>query len=159
MARRAFDCRWCVYAATSYLAARGRPATFDELARHDLVLYGENLHSAPPARWMEAYKGAATVVSSMDSLETVCQAIVARAGIAVLPAFVGDAVPELERVFPDSVVVNTGWVVYHESVRDSSRIRAVADALLAFFRTHEAMFSGVAAPGAGALPPQPVDSA
>jgi DNA-binding transcriptional LysR family regulator len=60
----------------------------------------------------------------------------------VLPAFVGDTVPELQRVFAAPVASNTGWVVYHESVRDHPRIRAVADALIAFFQAHEAMFAG-----------------
>ena len=61
---------------------------------------------------------------------------------SLLPAFVGDAAPELQRVFTECVSVNTGWVVYHESVRDNPRIRAVADALLAFFQANGAMFSG-----------------
>ncbi|HMI92966.1 MAG TPA: LysR substrate-binding domain-containing protein, partial [Polyangiales bacterium] len=133
---------WFVYAAASYLAAHGRPATIDELARHNLVLYAENLHSAPPARWLEAYKDSARAVSRMDSLETVCQVIEAGGGIAVLPAFVADPLPELQRVFPDSVASNTGWLVYHESVRDASRVRVVVDALLEFFQSHEATFLG-----------------
>jgi len=144
VARRAFDTGWCVYAARSYLAARGCPATFDQLAEHDLVLYAENLHSAPPTRWLEPFKGAAHTASRMDSLETACDAAVAGGGIAVLPAFVGDAQAELQRVFGECVSVNTGWVVYHESVRDNPRIRAVADALLAFFQDNGAMFSGAA---------------
>lgn len=142
VARRAFDCGWFVYAAASYLESKGRPGTFEELARHDLVLYAEIMHNAPPLRWMEAYKGAAHAVSRMDSLETACQAILAGGGIALLPAFIGDPLPELRRVFPDRVAVNTGWVVCHEAVADASRVRLVADALVAFFGEHEAMFSG-----------------
>jgi DNA-binding transcriptional LysR family regulator len=142
VARRAFDTAWCVYAAKSYLAVRGCPVRFDQLAAHDLVLYAENLHSAPPTRWLEPYKGSTHAASRMDSLETAAQAAVAGGGIAVLPAFVGDATPELQRVFTDPVSVNTGWVAYHESVRDNSRIRAVADALVDFFQAHAAMFSG-----------------
>lgn len=153
VARRAFDCAWFVYAAASYLQLRGRPATFDELARHDLVLYAENLHSAPPTRWLEAYKGSAPAVSRNDSLETAREATQAGAGIAVLPAFAADSVPELQRVFPDRAAANTGWVVYHESVRDTARVRVVADALVEFFHAHEAVFLGgppLAAPAPGA---------
>ena len=113
VARRAIDTGWCVYAAKTYLAARGCPASFDQLAQHDLVLYAENLHSAPPTRWLEPYKSAGHTASRMDSLETACDAAVAGGGIAVLPAFVGDATPELQRVFTECVSVNTGWVVYH----------------------------------------------
>jgi DNA-binding transcriptional LysR family regulator len=142
VARRAFDCGWFVYAAPGYLASHGRPGSFDELVQHDLVLYAEVLHSAPPTRWLEAYKGGAHAASRMDSLETACHAASAGGGVTVLPAFVGDQEPELTRVFPDRVAVNTGWIVHHESLRDASRIRVVADALLTFFQAHESMFSG-----------------
>jgi hypothetical protein len=63
----------------------------------------------------------------------------------VLPGFIGEPLPELQRVFPERVADNTGWIVYHVSLRDTSRIRVVADALLAFFDAHAAMFSGVSA--------------
>ena len=145
VARRAIEAGWCVYAARAYLAARGCPARADDLAQHDLVLYADNLHAAPPTRWLEPYKDAAHTASRMDSLETACQAAVAGGGIVVLPAFVGDAVPELQRVFAGPVATNTGWVVYHESVRDHPRIRGVADALVEFFEAHGAMFAGIPA--------------
>lgn len=144
VACRAFDCGWFVYAAPAYLDTHGRPERYEDLALHDLVLYAESMHNAPPLRWMETYKGAAHAASRMDSLETASQVACAGGGITVLPGFLGDPIGELQRVFPDRVAVNTGWVVYHEGLRDSARVRAVADALLAFFRSHEAMFSGLA---------------
>jgi DNA-binding transcriptional LysR family regulator len=142
LARRAFDCAWFVYATPAYLDSRGQPHSFDDLAQHDLVLYAEQLHSAPPTRWLEAYRSSTRAASRVDSLETACHAAMAGAGVAVLPAFVADPEPELVRVFPDRVSVNTGWIVHHESVRDTSRVRVVADALLAFFQAHESMFAG-----------------
>ena len=147
-----FDCGWFAYAAASYLAARGRPATFDALAQHELVLYAEALHRVPPLKWMETYRGSARELLRVDNLEVACQTISAGGGIAVLPGFMADAVPGLERVFPERVAVNPGWVVYHEAARDSSRVRVVADALKDFFRSHEAMFSGGAAQGPGTVP-------
>jgi DNA-binding transcriptional LysR family regulator len=142
VARRAVETGWCVYAAKAYLSARGCPAQADELRQHDLVLYADNLHSAPPTRWLEPYRSATHTAARMDSLETACQAAVFGAGIVVLPAFVGDAVAELQRVFAAPVAANTGWVVYHESVREHPRIRAVADAMVAFFEAQAAMFAG-----------------
>jgi len=137
-----FDCGWFVYAAASYLEARGCPASFEELAQHELVLYTEDLQRVPPLRWMEAWRGTARELSRVDNLEIACQTIAAGAGIAVLPCFIADPVPGLQRVFPQRVAVNPGWVVYHEAARDTSRVRVVADALVAFFRSHEAMFMG-----------------
>ena len=71
-------------------------------------------------------------------------------GIAVLPCFIADAVPNLQRVFQERVGVNSGWIVYHESLRDTARLRVVVDALVACFERHAAMFSGLGEPpGAG----------
>jgi len=142
VAKRAFDCGWFAYASLAYLTAHGKPTTHDELPQHALVLYAEILHSAPPARWLETYKHKARATTRVDSLETASQAAEADAGIAVLPAFVGERISALSRVFPDAVAVNTGWVVYHACVRDNTRVRVVADALHEFFRSHASLFLG-----------------
>ena len=140
--RRAMECSWRVYAAPSYLKLHGQPSTFDELTQHKLILYAETLLSAPPTRWLETYKSPAHAPFRMDSIETACQVASAGGGIAVLPCFVGDLAPELQRVFPDCVASNTGWVVYHESLRDASRIRTVADALVALLQARASTFTG-----------------
>lgn len=145
VARHAFDCGWFAYASASYLDARGRPENFEALSRHELVLYSEALHRVPPLRWMEAYRGEARDLLRVDNLEIASQTSAAGGGIAVLPCVIADPMPELRRVFAERVAVNSGWVVYHESARDTSRIGVVAEALQAFFRGHEAMFSGAAA--------------
>ena len=143
VARRALDCGWFVYASRDYLQAHGRPESPAALSQHRLILYGEPMHNvAAPLRWMDAYRGAAPV-TRVDNLEIACQTIAAGAGIAVLPCFMAEAVPQLQRVFPERVGVNTGWIVYHETARDTARIRAVVDALVEFFEQHEGMFSGI----------------
>jgi DNA-binding transcriptional LysR family regulator len=141
--RRAFDVGWFAYASNAYLDAHGRPETPDDLARHRLVLYVEPMHNVAPLRWLEQYRGDAQHVSRVDNLEIACQTISADGGIAVLPHFIAGAVPNLKRVFPERVSVNTGWIVYHESLRDTARIRVVVDALVACFECHATMFSGL----------------
>lgn len=147
VARRAFDCGWVVYASKVYLDAHGRPASFEELSQHWLVLYAEAMHNVAPLRWMEAYRGTAHQLSRVDNLEIACQMIATDGGVAVLPCFMADPVPGLRRVFPDPIALNTGWIVYHEAARNTARIRVVVDALLAFFHANEAMFSGAAPRG------------
>jgi DNA-binding transcriptional LysR family regulator len=144
VACHAFDCGWHAYAAAAYLEARGRPACFGDLARHELVLYTESMHRVPPLRWMEAYRGTSSQFLRVDNLEVACQTITAGGGIAVLPCFIADPVPGLQRVFAERVAVSPGWVVYHEAVRDASRVRVVADALVGYFQSRAAMFSGLA---------------
>lgn len=141
--RQAFDCGWYVYASKAYLDANGRPESHAALAQHRLILYVEAMHGIPPLRWMEQHRGSARQVTRVDNLEIACQTIAAAGGIAVLPCFIAEAVPNLQRVFHDHIGVNNGWIVYHETVRDAARIRTVVDALLEFFENNAAMFSGV----------------
>lgn len=143
VARRAFDCGWFVYASKAYLDANGWPESHEALERHRLVLYVEAMHYIPPLRWMEQHRGSARQVTRVDNLEIACQTIAVDGGIAVLPGFIADAVPHLQRVFHERIGVNTGWLVYHETTRGAARIRAVVEALVEFFERNEALFSGV----------------
>jgi DNA-binding transcriptional LysR family regulator len=147
VARRAFDCAWFVYASTAYLDASGRPVSLENLRRHRLVLYVEAMHNVAPLRWMEAYRDAAPGLLRVDNLEIACQTIAADGGVTVLPCMIADPLPGLERVFPEPVEGNTGWIVYHESARNTARVRVVVDALLAFFHANEAIFTGAAYAG------------
>lgn len=142
--RRAFDVGWFAYASKAYLDTNGRPEAPAGLARHRLVLYVESMHNIAPLRWMEQHRSDTQHVSRVDNLEIACQTISADGGIAVLPHFIADAVPTLQRVFHECVGVNTGWIVYHETLRNTARIRVVVDALVTFFECQSAMFSGLA---------------
>ena len=104
------------------------------------------MHAAPPLRWMEQYHGDNREATRVDSMDLACNMITSGAGMAVLPTFVGDRVATLRRVFPDRVAVSTGWVVYHESVRDSARVRVVADALARYLAAAEPVLAGLAPP-------------
>ena len=95
IARRVLECGWCVFASNNYVAANGLPATFEELAKHRLVLYITALHGIALLRWTEDYKGANTHISRVDNLEIMSQILSSVGGIGVLPYFIGDENPEL----------------------------------------------------------------
>jgi DNA-binding transcriptional LysR family regulator len=140
--RRALEVNWFAYASMNYLASHGQPGNPQSLSEHRLVMYVESMHHIAPLRWMEDYRGDARQVSRVDNLEIACQTIAADAGIAVLPCFIADAVPQLRRIFSSPVGSNTGWIVYHETHRDTARIRVMTDALATFFERHAGVFAG-----------------
>ena len=141
VARQAFECGWCVYASKAYVAARGLPSSVDALPSHSLVLYVEAMHSVAPLRWMEAHRGPPTQIARVDNLETASQLMASGGGIGVLPCFVGEPMGELVRVFPVPIGFTTGWIVYHEAMRSSVRVRATVDALAEFFQKEGKFFS------------------
>ncbi len=143
VARKLVEIGWFVYASTSYREARGLPRTFDELASHALVLYTPPMHTVSALKWMEEHKGHATEIARVDNIELAAQVIASGEGIGVLPGFVAEANAGLVRVFEESVAITTMYCVYHESARDTARVRAAVDALTSYFEANaSALFDG-----------------
>ena len=142
VARRAIELGWAAYASKIYLAECRTPASAAELGQHRLVLYTEAMHRVPGPRWLEDNRGAAKIAMRADNTEVAGHAIASGMGIGVVPCFAGDARPELVRVFPEPVASASGWLVYHETLRDAARVRAALEVLSELFDTHAALFSG-----------------
>ena len=140
--RRACEAGWGVYASNAYIAEHGLPPSAAELSRHRLVLYAETMHGVAALRWLEGYRKATTQIARADNLEIASQVISSGGGIGVIPCFFAARHPEMVSVFPEPIECATGWIVYHESARDTARVRAVADALIGFFESNAELFAG-----------------
>jgi DNA-binding transcriptional LysR family regulator len=140
--RRTLEVGWGVFASSAYVAESGTPATVEDLSKHRLVLYIEALHRVAGPRWMEEHRGTATSIMRVDNTEVAGQALSSGGGIGVIPCFAASQRPELVRIFPDPVATASGWLVYHETVRDSARVRTAIDVLVEFFETHAELFAG-----------------
>jgi DNA-binding transcriptional LysR family regulator len=124
-----------LYAAPSYLAARGTPRNIAELAKHDVVLARA---VAGDARWeLAGPKGIERVDVSArlvaDHLQLVLDATIAGAGIAQLPAFVGDkhvAEGTLAAVLPRYAIDTPLHVLTHDARHLPHRVALVRDALV-----------------------------
>lgn len=142
VARRTFEMGWGVYASRGYLAEHGTPASADALADHRLVLFLESMLRVPGPRWLEERRGPHTLFLRVDNTEAASNAIASGGGIGIIPCFEAARRPDMLRVFPEPVAFNTGWIVYHESVRHTARTCAALEALSEFFEAHKSLFSG-----------------
>ncbi len=140
--RHATDVGWFVYAAQSYIDEQGQPVDHEALRHHRLVLYVQQMHSVSPLSWMEKYHTKNQEAARVDSLTLAGSMVGSGEGIAVLPTFIGDHISGLKRVFSEPIGVNSGWIVYHESMRNSARVSAVVDGLIKFFSRNESLFAG-----------------
>jgi DNA-binding transcriptional LysR family regulator len=140
IARRLGDFSWGVFASRAYQASHGLPDTVDELPRHALVLYPASMHSVPAMRWMDDHRGSATELVRADNVELAAHVIGSGGGLGVLPGFVAANHADLVRVFNDRLYSSTLYCVYHETSRDTARVRAVSDALAAYFEANAAAF-------------------
>ena len=139
IARRAFDQTWYVYASREYASHHGLPQCHEDLRHHRLILYIESRLRLSAFAWMEQFKSGQERFVRVTNPGIALNAVSAGSGIAGLPAWLDSGHFGLVRVFPEPYYSQPAYVVYHESMRDSARIRTVADDLIDFLSHHEAL--------------------
>ena len=140
--RNAFDFGWAVFASKSYAERHGLPARQEELCRHHLILYGEERQHHAGFHWMEQFYSEGGEVTRVNNSSVALRSIQAGVGIGLLPLYEGGNELGLVKVFPDAVYFQTAWLVYHESNRNSARLRVVIDAMIEFFASRAGDFIG-----------------
>ncbi|MEL6839381.1 MAG: LysR family transcriptional regulator [Pseudomonadota bacterium] len=119
-----------VFAAKSYLAARGMPQSLDDLTTHDFVGYDSNTSI------IEGFKAAGFPVDR-DFFKTRCDDNVAYLELMRAGCGIGFAQAEVGRLDPDMDEIRMGiplptlpvWLTAHEAMRQTPRIRRVWDLL------------------------------
>lgn len=124
-----------LFASPGYLAARGRPRTVADLARHDAVLPraigGEARWELTGPRGVERVDVKARLVA--DHVQLVADAVIAGLGIALLPSFLGDRGVEQEQlvaVLPRYGVPTALHVLTHGGRHLPRRVALLRDALV-----------------------------
>lgn len=125
-----------LYAAPSYLAERGDPATPDDLAQHDaLRILGRN---GEPAGWTltngsRSWQGVPSGRTAANAPDLLVNLARAGAGIAAVPDYFaqpGVLRGELRRVLPDwCMPSHTAWVVFPGRRLMPAKTRAFIDML------------------------------
>lgn len=125
--RRVAEVAIALYAAPRYLEhERAR-----DLERHRWIALDESLARTTIARWMAREVGAAPIAMRVDSVTALCHAAVAGLGVAALPCYLGDLTRGLRRVRgPVAEMATELWVLTHEDLRRTARIRALTDRLV-----------------------------
>src|SRR5262249_27944016 len=137
IAKHGYEMGLGLYAAKSYVARHGLPKSPQELHGHQLVLFAKSFLHVPWIKWLEQFAGPNSDAPRVDSTEMAQSVVLSGGGIGVVACFYGDQTPELVRVLPESMIHSTGYIVYHESVRDSASVQVVVEALEAFFGEHK----------------------
>ena len=136
--RRAGEVGHGLYAAKSYLARypvrnaadlKGRPLLTGPAADVEAKWFARLAKDTPP---------------TFTSVLAVALAEAARtgSGIAVLPRFLGDTIPELEYLPMPDEPHETLWLTVHRDLRSTPRVRAVLDFLVAEFKRESVALRG-----------------
>jgi len=104
----------------------------------------QSLAHAPQARWLRERVPQARCHFRFNPTEATHQGVRAGLGVAVIPCFVCDHEPDLERLTEPETSGEFGvWVLTHPDLRRSARIRAFMQAIGAMLATHEQSLLGL----------------
>jgi len=140
VARKLSDVNGAIYASPGYVARRG--AAVDSLAGHEVVGYDDSLANVPGARWLARHGDGATVVVRGNSLLSVSSAAAEGLGLAVLPCWLAEPDPRLQRLSATNVTSGSVYLVAHPEVAKIARVRTVMDFLIDVVQRDRALLAG-----------------
>lgn len=127
VARKLVDYSLGLYASKAYLARNGRPERLEELRHHRMIGYVEDLVFSPSLNFSAELSRGAEASLQISSAVGQGEAVRAGSGIGILHDFAASPNAELVRVLPEKSISRAYWLVYHESMRDLARVRAVSE--------------------------------
>lgn len=138
--RRVADIAHAIYGSREYLS-RHRD---QEPPAHDWVGLDDTLVGTVIGRWMRENVPAACMACRVDALPTLREAARAGIGLALLPCYLGDTAPGLHRLVrkTPSEPRSTLWLLTHDDLKRTARIRAVMDFLATALATERALLEG-----------------
>ena len=131
--RRLLNIQMRLYASPEYLAARGMPATLEELAQHRLISQKPDQPQVAAGARLVQQLLSQNVGSTLtvNNYFGVLQAVLANLGIGVLPDYLTADHDRLVRVFPD---LESGevpvFLAYPEELRQTRRVAVFRDFVL-----------------------------
>ena len=128
-----------VYASHDYLKHHNPNGLPDEL---DWIGWEE---ISSKTQWNKDSRfSSSPVAHQADDLVAQLEAVKAGMGIAMLPCFLADKIPSLERLELLAEVGSCGdlWILTHEDLRATARVRAFIDFMLEAFDRHRDLLEG-----------------
>lgn len=145
--RRVGPVAWAVYGSTH---ARG-DRSVESLP---WAVYGDELTRLAASRWWHRHHGTEPVLLTVNSVSAMRRVTACTACRGLLPCFVGDPDPELERLSGPVDAPESGlWLLVHADLRRAVRVRALLDHLWETLQGARSLFDGSGGTGASGLPP------
>ena len=121
---------WTLYCSRDYAAAHPRPRSAADLRHHAIVGGGGEKVWPLYRAWLRRHRLEEAVTIHHSSGTGLLAAVRAGAGLAVLPSFVADRDRDLVRCLEPMATDDAElWLLTHERLRHTPRVRAVMDVL------------------------------
>jgi DNA-binding transcriptional LysR family regulator len=122
------DVDWGIYATTSYVAQHGAPQSPGDINNHSIIGFTDGIANHKAARWLRTFAPRARVCGESGNIPSVLLALKSGAGLAPLPAPVGDNDDELVCVLgPVPELSYPMYLLTHRDLRKVPRLAAFFD--------------------------------
>jgi DNA-binding transcriptional LysR family regulator len=136
VSRKLGEVGYSLYASRSYFAKHRIPQRGKGLAECDLITFTGAPAATSPFFMNESLEGARIALRCNNPLIQL-QAAANGIGIAELACFLADDCADLVRIWSDEPpALRSVWLVMHEDLRRSARIRVASSAIVDAFRRH-----------------------
>ncbi|MES2940991.1 MAG: LysR family transcriptional regulator [Pseudomonadota bacterium] len=123
--RKVADSLWAVYASRGYVERHGAPGALAEAAGHPWIGLDASMGRHRATQWLQQALPAAAVAATSGSILGLVQSARAGVGIAALPTALGDAEPDLQRLFGPVPELTRIWrILTTPALRKTPRIDA-----------------------------------
>jgi DNA-binding transcriptional LysR family regulator len=140
VARKLGRTAFAVYAHPSLAVARLSPAAIKSVP---WVGFDDDHPRMPGQRWLQERLGNGRPAIRCNNWLVIRETARAGGGFAVLPCYLGDNDPQLQRIgAPVAELFADQWLLVHRDLRALPRVRAVMDAVIALFQRERARLEG-----------------
>jgi DNA-binding transcriptional LysR family regulator len=124
--RRAARIAWAIFGPKE-LAARAFDFRTDA-RKHDWIAFADHASIARALKWLKEYVTGDRIVYKVNTMVGLAEAAAGGVGIALLPCFVGNAVPGLAQLSPALPELEGElWLLTHPDLRNTARVRTFMD--------------------------------
>ena len=141
--RKIGDSVWAVYASKAYIAQHGQPEGIEDLARHALVGFDHSMAKHRLSLWLREVAPNVELASRSSSLLGLVYSVKAGLGVGALPMPLGDAEPDLVRVFGPVPELTRIWrMLTTPELRRTPRVSAFFDFIVEEIETLRPILTG-----------------
>lgn len=142
--RKLTDYELGLYGASAYLAQHPPILSAADLKQHRFIGYIEDLIYASELNYLPLVSRDIHPFFASSNLVVQYQATIQGHGLCVLPGFMANATPGLERILPREIALQRAfYMITHSDMRDIARIRLTCDFIAREVALSKSMFSAL----------------
>lgn len=144
LVRKLVDVAYGLYASTDYLAHYGPVSASGDLSGHQIIGFSQEEQPLGPIWWLSRAEKNGQITMRASSAMTRATAAQAGLGLAALPCFLADGIPDLQRqTGPDLLGALELWLLTRSDLARLPHVRAVMDFLIAEVQANNRLLVGL----------------